>query len=136
MALRLQGVTKRFPGVLALDDVDLVVQAGEVHALVGENGAGKSTLMAVAAGALRPDAGSVEICGQALEGGGPLEAALAGLAVVYQHPALLPDLTVKENLLLGTPADQAPRAWDASAWARRALDRVGTRVNPESRVST
>jgi ribose transport system ATP-binding protein len=129
------GVTKRFPGVLALDDVELEVRAGEVHALVGENGAGKSTLMAIAAGALPPDAGSVEICGVALEGDDPLEAARAGLAVVYQHPALLPDLTVRENLALALPPGVAPDETQTADWAESALARAGAAVHPEVRVA-
>src|SRR5579859_2448482 len=98
--LRLEGVWKRFPGVVALKDVSLTVVAGQVHALLGENGAGKSTLMAVASGTLAPDAGSIEIAGEIR---GRLTPALAqrhGLAIVHQHPALLLDMTVAENLAL------------------------------------
>src|SRR3979490_3407914 len=96
--LRLTDVTKAFGGVRALKGVTLEVRAGEVHALLGENGAGKSTLMAVAAGSLQPDEGTVEIAGETLKTASPGAAQALGLGVVYQHPALAEDLTVVENM--------------------------------------
>src|SRR5690242_18247704 len=82
--LTLDGVWKRFPGVVALKGVSLDVRAGEVHALLGENGAGKSTLMAVASGTIAPDAGTVEIGGEAIDGLTPAIAQRNGLAIVHQ----------------------------------------------------
>jgi simple sugar transport system ATP-binding protein len=100
-ALELRGVTKRFGAVLANDAVDLAVTAGEIHALCGENGAGKSTLMRIAYGLLTPDAGEVLLDGAPLPPGSPAEAIRRGLGMVHQHFALVPTLTVAENLVLG-----------------------------------
>src|SRR6185312_1930942 len=96
--LRLTGVVKAFPGVVALKGVSLEIVEGEVHALLGENGAGKSTLMAIAAGAMAPDSGSVEIGGVALSAAQPGLAQSLGISVVYQHTSVLDELTVAENL--------------------------------------
>jgi ribose transport system ATP-binding protein len=118
--LRMVGVTKRFGAVRALTDVTFDVRAGEVHALVGENGAGKSTLMSIAAGALGADAGSVHVNGQELSGG--VESSRdAGLAIVYQHPALMPDLTIAENMALAMPSASRPSWRNLDAWAAEAL---------------
>jgi ribose transport system ATP-binding protein len=127
-ALRAEGVTKRFPGVTALDRVTLEVQRGEIHGVVGENGAGKSTLMAVVSGALAPDEGTAHIGGEPLDPISPQRARELGVAIVRQEPALLPDLTVAENMFLGVPPELCPptaqmrrwsddclRAWDADA---------------------
>lgn len=99
--LDVRGITKRFPGVVALDDVDFDLRAGEIHALLGENGAGKSTLIAVLTGALARDSGTITLDGQAIGARTVAEAQAAGLAAVYQEIDLLPNLTVAENLLLG-----------------------------------
>jgi ABC-type sugar transport system ATPase subunit len=98
--LSVRGVVKRFGGVHALDDVDLELASGEIHAVVGENGAGKSTLMKVIAGLVAPDAGSVEIAGQAIEPT-PAAAQAAGVALVHQELSLVPSLSVAENIYLG-----------------------------------
>jgi ribose transport system ATP-binding protein len=133
--LRLTDVHKAFGGVLALKGVSLEVRAGEVHALLGENGAGKSTLMAIAAGALAPDAGVVEIDGAQLTTSSPSAAQALGVGVVYQRPAIAQDLTVLENLVLATPADRRPRHARARAWAAERLARIGARVDPTQRAS-
>ena len=99
--LRLSAITKRFPGVLALSDVDLEVRAGEVHVLFGENGAGKSTLINIMAGTFAPDAGMIEYRGQRLSGLTPHRARVIGISPVFQEFSLVPDLTVEENLFLG-----------------------------------
>ncbi|MGW0589083.1 ATP-binding cassette domain-containing protein [Streptosporangium sp. NPDC002607] len=128
--LVLRGVTKRFPGVVALDGVDFQAHPGEVHALVGGNGAGKSTLMAVASGALAPDAGTVEISGSPMRQSSPIAAREQGLAIAFQHPALLPDLTVTENLLLSVPKRLRPSFGDAQDWAREKLLPMGMDIAP------
>jgi ribose transport system ATP-binding protein len=118
--LQIDGVTKIFPGVRALDNVTFSVLAGEVHGLVGENGAGKSTLMAVASGALVPEKGRVVINGVETKGDTD-EARRLGLAIVRQEPALMPDLTVAENLYLGVPAEQRPSLMRTGEWAHQLL---------------
>lgn len=134
-ALALTGITRTFPGVTALADVDLDVRAGEVHALVGENGAGKSTLMAVASGALAPDVGRVEIGGQLLTSASPDEARGLGLAIVRQDPALLPDLTVAENLAIGVGQTRRGGLKRAPRWAQEHLDPWQMGIDARSRVS-
>lgn len=118
--LQIDGVTKIFPGVRALDNVTFSVVEGEVHGLVGENGAGKSTLMAVASGALVPEKGRVVIDGNETRGDTE-EARRLGLAIVRQEPALMPDLTVAENLYLGVPVEQRPSLIEVASWARALL---------------
>src|SRR4051812_18298309 len=133
--LRLSGIRKRFPGVDALKDVSLDAYAGRVHALLGENGAGKSTLMGVASGALRPDAGTIEIAGTRGEHVSPAQAASLGLAIVPQEPALLPDLTVAETLALAAPAALLRRGRPPVRWMREQLDRVGCSAGVEQRTA-
>jgi ribose transport system ATP-binding protein len=97
----LRGATKRYPGVCALDGVDFVVAAGEVHGLVGENGAGKSTLLKLLAGVVQPDAGTLEWRGEVRRWRGPADALAAGIRLIHQELNLVPMLTVAENLFLG-----------------------------------
>ena len=99
--LAVEGVTKRFPGVVALDDVSVEFYPGEVHAVVGENGAGKSTLMKVLAGAYRPDSGTIRLDGAPVVFNHPSEAQAAGISIIYQEFNLLPERTVMENIFLG-----------------------------------
>ena len=120
-ALRLTEIHKRFPGVHAIKGVSLTIRRGEVHALVGENGAGKSTLMAIASGEQSVDSGSIEICGTSMFSPSPGTARSLGLAIVHQEPALLPDLTVSENLEQGQSHETRPRRADLHSWAQRAL---------------
>lgn len=100
---RLIGISKSFARVAALTGVDVTFRAGEVHAILGENGAGKSTLMNIICGVLRPDTGSIEIGGQSLNHLTPGTAAAGGIAISYQHPAILDDLSVIENLKVALP---------------------------------
>jgi ribose transport system ATP-binding protein len=100
-ALFARGISKQYPGVRALDGVDLTVQQGEVHVLLGENGAGKSTLVKILSGAVQPDAGSIELMGDQVSFPSPHAAQHAGISTVYQELALVPDLTVAQNIFLG-----------------------------------
>ncbi len=99
--LRLTGLTKRFPGVTALDDVSLAVRAGEIHALLGENGAGKSTLLKIVSGAQSPDAGTIEWRGQPITLASPHAAQRQGIVTIYQEFTLIPDLSIAENVFVG-----------------------------------
>jgi ribose transport system ATP-binding protein len=96
-----EGISKRFPGVVALDGVDFDLRTAEVHALLGENGAGKSTLVKILAGAYRPDEGTVRIDGEPVRVFSPSAARDAGISTVYQELALAPDMTVAQNIFLG-----------------------------------
>src|SRR2546425_1251366 len=111
--LALTGIRKAFSGVQALKGVSFDLRAGEVHALIGENGAGKSTLIKVVTGAHAPDAGLVEIMGRDVSEHDPVRARALGVAAIYQQPALFPDLTVTENIALGTGAE---RGWRRIRW--------------------
>ena len=99
--LEMRGIRKAFPGVLALDGVDLTLEAGDVHMLLGENGAGKSTLMKILGGAYRKDAGDIRLNGRPVEIDGPRAARDLGIRVIYQELNLVPHLSVAENIFLG-----------------------------------
>src|SRR5512145_77588 len=100
-ALALKGIRKSFGPTVALDDVDLELRPGEVHALIGENGAGKSTLMNVIAGSLQPDEGRMQLDGQVYSPASPLDARTYGIALIHQELSLCPHLSVAENVLMG-----------------------------------
>jgi len=100
-AVRMEGITKRFPGVLANDDIDFCVQRGEIHALLGENGAGKTTLMKILTGLYQPDEGQFWIDGRAAAVRSPRDAINLGLGMVHQHFMLVESHTVAENIILG-----------------------------------
>ena len=112
--LSLRGIRKEFPGVKALDGVDLTIRAGEVHALMGGNGAGKSTLIKVLTGVYRRDAGEITIDGAPIAPGSPLEAQALGISTVFQEVNLVPALSVAENLFIG----REPRRWGLIDWPR------------------
>ena len=136
--LELEGAGKTYPGVRALQGVDLRVERGEVHALLGENGAGKSTLMKVVAGAVTPDAGRMTVDGDPVPLGSLEAARTSGVALVYQDLSLVPQLSVGENVLLGrwTTTRWRTVAWERlHATARRHLGRVGLDVDPHRRVA-
>ena len=136
--LRLAGVRKEFPGVLAVREAALDVRAGEVHALVGENGAGKSTLIRIVTGAHEADGGTVELDGVPVRWASPLAAADAGIAAIYQELDLIPALSVRANLFLAR--EQARLGFIAAAEERRrareALARLGVDLDPGVRVGT
>ncbi|WP_330180330.1 sugar ABC transporter ATP-binding protein [Nocardia sp. NBC_01503] len=134
--LEITGLSKRYPGVTALDGVDLSVTAGEIHVLIGENGAGKSTLVKCLAGVERPDAGRMVLGGADHRPASAADALHAGIQVVHQELALMPALTVAENLFL----QRMPRRFgvvDRRAMRRRAeglLEQVGLEVSPDTPV--
>jgi general nucleoside transport system ATP-binding protein len=134
--VELRAITRRYPGVLANDRVDLVLQPGEVHALVGENGAGKSTLVKILSGIERPDAGEVRIDGVVRHFKNPQQAIASGIGTVHQHFMLFPSLTVAENVVFGQePARRGLVDLDAAV---RHVDRLarehGLVVDPRARV--
>ncbi|GAA3544717.1 sugar ABC transporter ATP-binding protein [Nonomuraea rosea] len=135
--LRAEGLRKVFPGVVALDGVDLSLRTGEVHVLLGENGAGKSTLIKILSGAYRPDGGRVLMDGRPVDLRTAGDAQRLGISTIYQEFNLVPQLTVAENLALGRP----PRRFGfvdvrrMEQDARRLLDRVGVDVHPRTPVA-
>jgi rhamnose transport system ATP-binding protein len=137
MLLRLTKISKSFAAVRALVEVSFELLPGEVHALVGENGAGKSTLVQVVTGAQRPDSGTIELNGQVVDHLAPGHARQLGVACIYQHPALFPDLSVAENIALRLEQSPAFRRVDWKAQRRRAqelLNQIGTGIFPETPV--
>jgi ribose transport system ATP-binding protein len=119
----MRGVRKRFGATQALGGVDLVIQAGEVHALLGQNGAGKSTLMKVLSGAIPPDAGEMRLDGAPYAPGEPFDARRAGVAMIYQELSLAPHLTVAENILLGAEPSRGGVSARLGVVDRRAMRR-------------
>jgi ribose transport system ATP-binding protein len=106
--LEMTGIRKEFPGVVALDDVNLTLHAGEVHMLLGENGAGKSTLIKILSGAYRKDAGEIRIDGSVVDIHSPRDALALGIRVIYQELNLVPQLSVAENIFLGAAPTRGP----------------------------
>ena len=100
----MRSITKRFPGVVALDRVDFTVRRGEIHSLIGQNGAGKSTLMNILSGVYPADAGEILIDGELVVIGHPRDALRLGIGTVYQELSLLPNLSVADNIFLGREA--------------------------------
>ncbi|MCY1139414.1 sugar ABC transporter ATP-binding protein [Actinoplanes sp. Pm04-4] len=111
--LKMTGIKKVFPGVVALDDVDFRLLPGEIHALMGENGAGKSTLIKVLTGVYDIDGGDIELAGQKVRFTGPLQAQQAGISTVYQEVNLCPNLSVAENIFIG----REPRKFGRIQWS-------------------
>jgi rhamnose transport system ATP-binding protein len=136
--LELRGISKSFGGVRALDEVSFDLRAGEVHALLGENGAGKSTLIKVMTGAIAPDAGTIEVGGRTVTAMDPQAAHLAGIAAVYQQPALFPHLSVAENiaaLLERIGADLDPdRAIETLSMPEQQMVEIARALGSEARI--
>src|SRR3954464_15701077 len=130
--MALQGISKSYAAVAALTEVSLEVLPGEVHALLGENGAGKSTLMGVASGTVIPDRGTITVLGETVDELTPARATKLGIAIVHQHPAVLPDLTIAENIAVAVP--ERFLGDDRRATMRSILDRVGCTAHLEDRV--
>lgn len=134
--LSLRGITKKFPGVLANDQVDLDIYPGEVQALLGENGAGKSTLMNILYGLYGADAGQIFLEGREVTITSPREAIELGIGMVHQHFMLIPALTVTENIILGIAGSVHLNMREAAQKIRAAGEQYGLKVNPEARVDT
>ena len=134
--LELRGITKRYPGVVANDDVDLDLRRGEVHALLGENGAGKSTLMNILYGLTKPDEGEIRVAGRAVHFASAKDAIEHGIGMVHQHFMLIPVMTVAENVVLAAePRNGA--LLDVEAARRRVAElsaRYGLAVDPDAPV--
>lgn len=130
--LELRGITKRYPSVVANDDIDLVVQPGEIHALLGENGAGKSTLMKIVYGVVKPDAGSIFWNGQAVQIRSPAQARALGIGMVFQHFSLFETLTVAQNIALAL--DQKQDMQVLSARITEVSARYGLPLEPDRLV--
>jgi simple sugar transport system ATP-binding protein len=135
-AIELRGITKRFPGVVANDGIDLTVAQGEIHAIVGENGSGKSTLMKTLYGEHRPDEGTIVVNGVEQQYRSPRDAIRAGIGMVHQHFMLAGNLTVLENVILGDePSRQGRIDFDAARQKIRDLsNRYGLDVDPDEYV--
>jgi len=137
MRLELKGITKRFPGVVANDAIDLVVESGEVHGLLGENGAGKSTLMNILYGLSAADEGLILIDGNPVSFKDPGDAIAAGIGMVHQHFMLVPVFTVAENIMLGNEPVDRLRRFDrrsANRSVAELAERFGLPVDPDAVV--
>lgn len=134
--LLLCGISKSYTGVAAVTDVSFDVRPGEVHALLGENGAGKSTLMNIASGSTSPDSGTITVSGAPIDVLSPPLATSLGIAIVHQHPAVLEDLTVAENLRLAVPREVLRDLGPPKAAMQAILDDVGFTGHLEDRVDT
>jgi ABC-type sugar transport system ATPase subunit len=134
--VRMRGIAKRFPGVVALDGVDFELRAGEIHAVAGENGSGKSTLAKILYGAHQADEGTVEIDGEPVSFSSPREALAQGIVAISQELTLAPTLSVAENILMGRlPRRRSMIAWSSMRTeARAALEQLGVDVDPDERV--
>jgi general nucleoside transport system ATP-binding protein len=134
-AIRLTGISKQFPGTLANDGVDLTIEPGTIHALLGENGAGKTTLMNILSGRYRPDAGEIRIGAAPVRFRSPKDALDAGIGMVHQHFMLVAGLTVAENLTLGMPSPRfALRREALDGAVRRLSETYGLPVEPRARI--
>ena len=132
-------ITKRFPGVLALSNVDFALRKGEVHALLGENGAGKSTLMKILSGVYQPDEGDIIFEGQSVSFANPLSAQSAGITIIHQEFNLFPELTVEENIFIGREFCKNNR-WrlDEKQQRQAAIDilqKLNLNISPETLVA-
>ncbi len=138
--LRMRGITKRFPGVKALDGAELEIKKGEVHAIVGENGAGKSTLMKILLGVYAPDEGSIEMDGSEVRFRSPHDAIAHGISMIHQETSLMPTTSVSENVWVGREKDfcrfgiMDVRLRDRRT--REILERLGIDIDPRAVIKT
>src|SRR5512139_64818 len=133
--IRMERITKRFPGVLANDRIDLEIEPGKVHALLGENGAGKTTLMNILSGRYRPDEGEILAGPKTVKFNSPRDALESGIGMVHQHFMLIPNQTVAENIILGLPS---PRFFLHQARVEKEVENLsrtyGLSVNPQATI--
>ena len=136
--LEMHHITKIFPGVKALDDVQFDLREGEIHAIAGENGAGKSTFIKVLAGVHQPEGGEIILDGQKVVMSDPVVAQKYGIAAIHQHAASYPDLSVAENIFIGHEFMTGPFInWSkANAEAKKLLESVGANINPRASVGS
>jgi general nucleoside transport system ATP-binding protein len=137
-ALEMRGITKRYPGVVANDGIDLDIKPGEIHALLGENGAGKSTLMNILYGLATPDEGEILLDGVPTTIAGPSDAIDRGISMVHQHFMLVPVLSVADNILLGEETMANPIFLDRREAHRRIVElgkRFGFEIDPDVKVA-
>ncbi|TFG47354.1 MAG: ATP-binding cassette domain-containing protein, partial [Anaerolineales bacterium] len=135
--LELKGITKRFPGVLANDKINLTLNIGEIHALLGENGAGKSTLMTILYGLYNPDEGEIFVDGNRINVSSPKDAIAQGIGMVHQHFMLVPVFTVTENVMLGDETTRVGGFLDRktpAARIREISNEYSLEVDPDSYV--
>ena len=141
--IEIEGVTKRFPGVLANDNVDLKIKRGEIHTLLGENGAGKSTLMNILYGLYHPDAGIIRVKGDEVNFKNAKDATTYGIGMVHQHFTLVDSFTVAESIMLGRVTLQdilrSPRKFsrDLNVMAKEVnqlAERFGFKINPYDKI--
>jgi len=135
--LELRGVTKAFPGVLANDHIDLTLEEGEIHALLGENGAGKTTLMNILYGLYKPDEGQIFIRGEKVDIHGPSDAIARGVGMVHQHFMLIPVMTVTENVMLGVESTRNGIFLDRATVAKRLREiseQYGLEIEPDAYI--
>ncbi len=136
-ALEMRGISKRYPGVVANDGIDLDVRPGEIHALLGENGAGKSTLMNILYGLATPDNGEILLDGSVVRIGGPSDAIARGISMVHQHFMLVPVMSVADNILLGAETMANPVFIDQAEAHKRIVElgkRFGFEIDPDTKV--
>ena len=135
IAIRLKGITKRFPGTVANDGIDLTIEPGMVHALLGENGAGKTTLMNILSGRYQPDAGEIFVAGSPIRFRSPKDALHSGIGMVPQHFMLIANQTVAENVALGL---EVPRfllhRGRMEGEVGRLSDTYGLPIDPHARI--
>ena len=137
MKLELRGITKRFGSLVANDHIDLVIEPGQIHALLGENGAGKSTLMNVLYGLYQADEGDILLDDVVQHFRGPGDAMNAGIGMVHQHFMLIPVFTVAENVMLGHENTKGLGVLDLAAarrHVREVADRFGFQIDPDALV--
>jgi simple sugar transport system ATP-binding protein len=137
--LEMRGITKRYPGVTANDHIDLDLQRGEIHALLGENGAGKTTLMNILYGLAVPDEGQVLIDGTSVHIVGPSDAIARGIEMVHQHFMLIPVLSVAENVVLGAETMANPIFLDKREARRRIRElagKFGFELDPDAKIES
>src|SRR6476659_10051238 len=135
----MRGISKRYPGVVANDGIDLDVRPGEIHALLGENGAAKSTLMNILYGLATPDAGEIRINGEPVVISDPADAIARGIGMVHQHFMLVPVLSVADNILLGAETMANPIFIDREEARRRIRElgaRFGFEIDPDVQVGS